>query len=985
MSSIAGERVQVFLFGSFELKVNGQSIHLPTRKMEALCAYLVLHRNAQNREKLAALFWGDSADELARRSLRTALSALRKEVGESFVTTDRETIQLNPEFSMWVDVHETEQQAREILSGNHAVIDADLYRGDLLQDFYDEWVLEEREHYRKLLIKALHLSAQVLKASGEYPRAISMAQKIISIDPADEQAYQHLMFCQHVLGNRAEALKVYEECSRRLKEHVGVAPSEDTIALYEQIKNSKTGNTLSAKSNLPIPLTSFIGREQELKTLIDIFSTTRLLTLTGVGGCGKTRLSIQLARQLADQHTDGDWWLEFAAIQDETSLLLTMMKTLGIAESQIDSAEESILKFLRSRKLLLVMDNCEHVISACARLAESILSQCPEVKILATSREALSIHGEIAWLVPSLSLPPVGQTHDLMKWECPRLFYERATTYRPDLQLNEANTESFLRICRALEGIPLAIELAAARVKTLSLEQLAARLDDKLSLLTTGSRAAQPRQQTLRATIDWSYELLSEQEKIILQQLSVFYGSWTLEAAESVCADEEIGASEILDLITHLLDKSLIVSENHDGLIRYRMLEIIRQYGMEKLAKKNEVQHVKDRHARYYSELVQNLASAWYSQAQSTLIKQFDAEYPNLRVALAWGLDDPKRRVTWEYGVNLALALIPHWNFHAELNEGLGWLKKVIDQVDALLAESGTESKERSGLLSLKAKTLYEYGALSYYLTLHSARMDLFEEAAKIYKELGDERGLARPNLYIAQTAFDEGKKELAYEIWLQSLEQFDRAGDRWYAAMVHSFLGWAERKLENYDEAVNEFYRAIDLYNEIGDEWGMSIMLSHLGMTAFQRDDPEKALDFFERRLMIARKNGFKHSIAYGTFLVGISHWKSGDNIQMQNCIREALPVFQQIGNYIAIVDCAIGLAWAAAEAGQLDRAAYLLGAAEKGNQIYGRKYYFEYVFFYQPIRADLISRFDGKYGTAIEKGRNANLDEVVKDIVAE
>jgi predicted ATPase len=205
------------------------------------------------------------------------------------------------------------------------------------------------------------------------------------------------------------------------------------------------------------------------------------------------------------------------------------------------------------------------------------------VRILATSREALSVPGEIAWLVPSLSLPPSDQTADLLKWECPRLFMDRATSYRPDLQLTDSNAESLLRICRTLEGIPLAIEFAAARVKTLSLEQLASRLDDKLGLLTTGHRVAQQRQQTLRAAIDWSYELLSEEEQIALQRLSVFYGTWALEAAEHVCADESIGSNQVLDLITRLFEKSLIVSESYENEIRYRMLEIIRQYAMEKL------------------------------------------------------------------------------------------------------------------------------------------------------------------------------------------------------------------------------------------------------------------------------------------------------------------------------------------------------------------------------------------------------------------
>jgi tetratricopeptide (TPR) repeat protein len=438
-----------------------------------------------------------------------------------------------------------------------------------------------------------------------------------------------------------------------------------------------------------------------------------------------------------------------------------------------------------------------------------------------------------------------------------------------------------------------------------------------------------------------------------------------------------------LDVITRLLEKSLIVAEPQEAAMRYRMLEIIRQYAMEKMEQRDEVQQVKDRTTHYFGELAQSAERAWYSQQQSRLIQQFGLEYPNLRAALAWGLNNPKRSSIWEQGVKLAFALAPCWNLLAQLNEGLGWLKKVRDQANGLLAESETGSTKRAELLSIKAKAMYEYAALSYYLTMHAAAIDLFEESARIYQELGDETGMAYPNLYIAQAAENQGQKYLARQIWIQSLEQFHRIGDLWYAAMVHSFLGWLERGLNDYDAAAREFYSAIDLYNQIGDEWGMSIMLSHLGVSAFQQGDPDKARDFFERRLAIARRNGFKHSIAYATLLIGITYWKLGDDLRLEDCLREAMHIFPQIGNYIGLVDCVVGMAWVAAKRNELERAAYLLGAAEKANETYGRKYFFEYDYFYQPIRDALIVRFAGKYGSFLEQGRHADFDEVVKNIL--
>ena len=986
MPAKTGEKIRLAVLGSFELKVNDQIIHLPTRKTEALLAYLALHRSVQNREKIASLFWGDSSDELSRRSLRTALSALRKELGEEFITTDRETMQFNPSFRIWVDVLELEKQAKDVLSENHpARMEYELYCGDLLKDFYDDWVLEEREHYRDLVVKALLHVAQSHKAVSEYEKAIAVSQKIVFMDPTNERAYQNLIFCYTRLGDRAAALKSYEECAVQLQEKLGVSPSEETNALYEHAKTSKdsSAHAAAAKSNLPIPLTSFVGRERELKTLKDLFHKTRLLTLTGVGGCGKTRLSIELARQLDDQFPDGIWWVELAPLQEDTSVPQSIRRALGVSESQVDSDEESIVKFLQSRHILLVLDNCEHVIHAVAQVAERILSQCPSVKILATSREALSIHGETAWLVPSLSVPSSAQRENILQWESPRLFLERATAYRPELQLTDANLEPFLGICQALEGIPLAIELAAARVKTLSLEQLASRLDDKLGLLTTGSRVAQPRQQTLRATIDWSYELLSEQEQKVLQRLSVFYGSWTLEEAEYVCSYEHIKSSQILDFITRLLDKSLIFSENRDDVVHYRMLEIIRQYAMEKLQDAGELQRVNDRNTLYYSQLVQSVNDGWYSRRQLDLVRRFLDHYSNIKVALSWGLADPKRTEIWTGALRLAVALVPLWNFRAELAEGQYWLNRAIDQIDATLTEPDLEPSRRNELLSIKAKAIYELGALSYYLTHHATRMDLFDASAEIYREIGDEVGLAYPNLYIAQTASDRGQNELARQTWMQSLEQFNRVGDLWYAAMVHSFLGAMERRSGNYDEAEREFHQAIELYHEVGDEWGRTVMLSHLGMVALKRGDPALARERFEQRLQIGTKIGFKHSQVYSKFLIGLTHWAAGNYAQMEILFRETLPYFHQIGNYGTEADCLVGLAWLAAEAGQLERAAYLLGAADKINETFGRKVYFEYDFFNQPVSSELRARLGALYASAIERGRNADLNKIVQDLV--
>ena len=983
--------IKLHILGSFELQAQGKVIHLPTRKMEALLAYLVLHPGVQNREKIASLFWGDSPEELARRSLRTALSAIRKELGEEFVLTDRETIQLNPALPVWVDVREIEKEAKASLSSDHSIssgIDIHLYRGDLLHDFYDDWVLEEREHYRTLFINTLLQLAQSLKTNGEYGRAIEISTKIISIDPVSERAYQQLIFCYGALGDRTAALRAYEECAAQLHEKLGVSPSADTSALYDQVKSSNAGGTgpTLVRSNLPIPLTSFIGREQELKSLRELFGKTRLLTLTGVGGCGKTRLSIELAGQLIDQFPDGVWWIELAAVQDEMLVAQTIKKTLGISDIQLASSEESITTYLGIKDALIVLDNCEHVITVCARLVEQILSQCPSVKILATSREALSIHGEIAWLVPSLSLPPSNQDDNLLQWESPRLFMERATFFRPDLQVDPSNAQLLLQICRAVEGIPLAIELAAARVKTLSLAQIASRIDDRLSLLTMGSRTAQPRQQTLRATIDWSYELLPEQEQIALRRLSILTGTWSLEAAESIASLNESVPGTTLDLITHLLDKSLLVAVNHDGEVRYGMLEIIRQYAHEKLQQANEVETIRDRHLVYFSELAQKANPGWFSRDQANLIKQFDAEYPNLRVALAHGLENPHDSQNLALGTKLASAVAPFWNFLAQYNEGQMWLKKAIDLINVVLTESGQGSPQRTEFLSMKARALYEYGFLVWFRSQYSQAQTIFLECAEVYKELDDPTGLAYAYIFLGHTTWGFGDKDLGRSMWMQGLDHFYKVDNLWGAAMIHSFLGRAEREATNYEEAEYQYNRCVELFGAVGDDWGRGIGLSHLGMLAFQKGDPIKARDFFEQRLMIAKNFGFKQSIAYATFLLGTSAWKLGHPLQTQKNMREALEYYYEMGSDVLLVECLLGLAWVEAEMKHFERAAYLLGAIMQTDETDRLRGGFENIFFHKPVEAWLQSILtDQTYQQAMERGRHANVYEIAEEILKE
>jgi DNA-binding SARP family transcriptional activator len=400
----------VYLLGVFRIEFEAESIRLPTRKVEALLAYLILHPGPHAREKLATLFWGDSSDTAARGSLRKALTLLRKHISEDLIIADREIIQLNPSFPLWVDTNAFEVQARRLLSlssPNSEQFNILQYQGDLLQDFYDDWILHLRENYRILYLDVLLRAVEQARAQSEYQLAIEYARKILAKDAANERAYQHLMFCYMTLGERNKALVQYDACQRALRDELAVEPTRETQALYTWIKQAgmETPSLAARVTNLPIPISSFVGRSRELAKIKQLLSNARLVTLTGTGGSGKTRLAIHAATDLIDAFKDGVWWVELAPLTEPTLVPATVAKALGIDSRSDQSLTETLKQYLRTKRLLLVLDNCEHMIEACAHLAEILLTFCANLKILTTSREALCLSGENVWLVPPLSLP----------------------------------------------------------------------------------------------------------------------------------------------------------------------------------------------------------------------------------------------------------------------------------------------------------------------------------------------------------------------------------------------------------------------------------------------------------------------------------------------------------------------------------------------------------------------------------------------------
>jgi predicted ATPase/DNA-binding CsgD family transcriptional regulator len=590
--------------------------------------------------------------------------------------------------------------------------------------------------------------------------------------------------------------------------------------------------------NLPLELSSFVGREREVAEVKDRLTDTRLLTLTGPGGCGKTRLAL-VASELAEDFEDGAWWVALASLSDPTLVPQAVASSLGVREVPGRSLTEVLKERLKSEHLLLVLDNCEHLIDACAELVDSLLRACPSLRILATSREALGIAGETSWLVPSLSLPDPGDPPSIeqsARYEAIRLFVERARAVASHFEMTEENALAVARVCERLEGIPLAIELAAARTRVLSVEQIASRLDNSFRLLKSGRRMADPRHRTLRTTIDWSHDLLSDEEQVLFRRLSVFAGGWTLEAAEEVCAGEDIEKEEVLDLLTHLTDKSLVLVSVSDGEeARYRFLETVRHYAREKLKGSGEESETQRRHAHFFAALGVQAEPGLHSAEEVTWRRRLAANHDNLRAALAWGEQhDP------ELMLQLAGALWRFW--WANLTEGRAWLERALvaggDEASAPLRVKAL------GTTSIVASMQGEVGRGAV----------LAREAVELAEQSGDQAGRVWGLLHLSFAERCRGDHPAAAsyaEAAVEEARTLDEADlPPFLRAFVLNRLGHEAYELRDLSRAEAVLEKALEHWRRLGSPWGIGVVLGKLADVAQARGDDMRAAALYRESL---------------------------------------------------------------------------------------------------------------------------------------
>ena len=566
-------------------------------------------------------------------------------------------------------------------------------------------------------------------------------------------------------------------------------------------------------NNLPRQVTSFIGREQALVDLKRLLRKARLLTLTGSGGCGKTRLSLQVAAELLEQFPDGAWLVELAPLSASDLVPPTVASVLGLKEEASKPIIQTLTDYLKDKRLLLLLDNCEHLLEACARFADALLRQCATVQIVASSREGLGINGEQAYRVPSLALPDPKKAHtpaSAAQFEAVQLFIDRALLARPDFQLTAQNAARLVSVCFRLDGIPLAIELAAARVRYLSLEEIDRNLSERFRLLTGGSRTALPRQQTLRSLIDWSYDLLNYPTRLLLRRLSVFAGGWMLEAAERICAGDGMQDCEILDLLTSLTDKSLVVADPSDGESRFRLLETVRQYAREKLSESADGEATRERHLDYFLSLAEEAEPKLVSAEQAAWLQRLEEEHDNLRAALEWSLASTASG----RGLPLCGALQRFWITHGHLAEGVEWCTRVR------AAEAQVPTLER-------AKVLNGEGLLLYHQREYPAARARHEESLAIRRQLDDRRGVAISLNNLGMVALDQGDLASARALHEESLALARELGNRNGIARSLGNLGMVACAQRDFVAARTLFEKCLEMLRELGDRGGVAIAIA--------------------------------------------------------------------------------------------------------------------------------------------------------------
>jgi predicted ATPase/DNA-binding SARP family transcriptional activator len=895
------------LLGAFSVWVAGDQVPDSAwrlRRSKSLIKLLALAPERRlHREQLLELLWPgeDPAANSLHQVLYTARRALGPEAGERLVLRDDVVALAGAD--LWIDVDAFERAAAD--ARRQRTIEAyraacDLHVGELLpEDRYEDWTTARRESLRETYLALFVEQAELQSQAGDALGAIATLQRAIVDAPLHELAHRALMRLFAADGRRQQALTQYQQLRDALRRELEADPDPETRALYREIlaaqheepeaepSQPRPAASTAARplaSQLPRQLTSFVGRERELAELERLLGHAPLLTLTGPGGCGKTRLSLELAARRAEDFEAGVRVVELASISDPALVVDQTATALGVFTRSEGDPVEGLARQVGDQQLLLVLDNCEHLIDACAQLADRLLRECPGLRVLATSRERLRIEGEVAWRVPSLSLP---ESHpdvtELERSEAVRLFCLRAAEAAPGFALDAENVAHVAEICRRLDGMPLALELAAARAGALSPAQIAERLVDALSLLRAGSRAGLTRQQTLRATLVWSHDLLSEPERVLYRRLGVFAGSFGVDAVEGICAGGEVASADVLDLLVRLVDKSLVQVEPGARGHRYRLLETVRQDARERIAQAGERDPLEAAHREWYLALVEagdrdvdpDVAPEWPAE-------RLEPEHDNLRAALASAIrHDPP------VALRLANAVWWFWLARGYFVEGLRWF-------EAALAAAPDETLTRARALVAAAGIVVRMHRVPVerLLTFTTEALDIARRAGDRHAEA---RAFERVGMTSAMGGFDWRQADDAFA---QGLAIAEEIGDDAVIVAIKQAQGVVAGCRGDNARARELLEESLALLADIPAERGPLFWAARISPVVVPAGPGGQLRMFFEETFLLLRAVHSRAGAAY--VLCNIAEaWRSdGDYISARGALERALALFDELGD---------------------------------------------------------------------------------------
>ena len=887
--------IEFRVLGPLEVVRGGEHVRIPGDKERALLASLIIRGGeVVSTDQLIDQLWGDDLPDNPANALQAIVSRLRRALGEDGVIATKKPgyrLQLPRESIDAVRFEDLVQRATRLGAddpsrASELLAEAlSLWRGPPYADLaYEDLAQPERARLDDLRIAALEEKIAADLALGRNSDALTELERLVSEHPLRERLRGQLMLALYRSGRQADAIAAYHETRRVLDEELGLDPGPELENVYKQILRhdaslEAAGEFIASapRTNLPARVTSFVGRDAEIREVTALLRTNRLVNVIGPGGAGKTSLAIEVGRGLLESFERGVWVVELAPVSDPALVVAAISDSLGLSEDasgsvQAQPATARLSVYLRNKDLLLILDNCEHVVQAVAEVVDALLTTCPKVTILATSREVLATPAEFVWTIPPLAVPDQqADLRALRDYDAVRLFEQRAVSAGAALVLDDQGAAAAAQICRRLDGLPLAIELAAARARSISLQEIARRLDHRFALLATGGRTTEPRHRTLRAAIDWSHDLLTPPERALFRRLAVFSGGWTLEAAESVCGDAEVG--DVLDVQSRLVDQSLIVARGD----RFLMLETILAYARERLDAAGEEAIVRERHARFFAALAESIQPELRGVDQARALTRLRNDEHNLRLALQWGREHAHEHP--EVGLGLAAALGWYWYVGRQV-EGRSELKSM------LAVASGASKRIRARALQALSLSLRPAGCI-----VHASpeAAQVARASVSLFDALGERADAAMSQLLVAVEGVAGGDVGGFLSMIDDARLNLRTHGDAWGLALADFIEMEIRLYHDSPDRALVLGQQAARHFDALDDDWGRSAVRLHLGFGLRLAGRTREAGEVLDEAVRISRETGLPNNLARSLAELGELSLYTGDAEEAERWFHES------------------------------------------------------------------------------------------------